>query len=257
MSLNHYNALVSPDAYEYLDEVPENEFTPEPEENDDDAASDIYDDLDCETAEESDDSDLYAHASLFDEADEHEISQASPDEEVEETQSHETDSQGTDSALIFSDDEDDGIAVSVGPSSGETNDLVARVVALCDDDFVRDFLLQMDRPRQDNLASAIEDALYGLRRDHKDKMFVVPGSSVSVAVLTLSDDPMILMQRLANVGAVMVSYGCEKWNAIFIYFDENARMVRAENRPVSRSCFGDWEWKTVVSVGERLRANRK
>ena len=57
---------------------------------------------------------------------------------------------------------------------------------------------------------------------------------------------------LNNAGAVMYSQHKDEWNALVLYFDENYRVVDADEIHITPDSFSPSNWKIVSVVGEQL-----
>ena len=92
--------------------------------------------------------------------------------------------------------------------------------------------------------------------DGKDKMFTIPDTSISVAVFSETQDPMLNIQRRENIGAVMYASQKDSWNSLEISYDSSGQFVKADYVRISRNSFTDWEWKIVEKLGTRLMERR-
>lgn len=252
MDSKHYTALVSPDAYEYLDETTDEELLHDSllEEQEMLEDSDLYYDDDDESPleEDLDDSDMYEHNSLFDEF----------EEEVDSSEEQVNENEIKDSVQLFEDDEDDDIYVSDISTLENLNVFVASLIKkLGEFDLAAQYLKKLDRNVQDQVEQVISDARGKWLIDHKDKMFSIPQIPVSVALISKTDDPMIQIQRLENIGAVMVANNQEKWAAVFLTYDTEGILIDVSSFDLAKSTFTDWQWKTVLQRGERLKALMK
>ena len=92
--------------------------------------------------------------------------------------------------------------------------------------------------------------------DGKDKVFSIPDTTISVAVFAQTQDPMLIIQRRENIGAVMYASQKDYWNSLEISYDGSGQMVKADYIRISRNTFSDWEWKVVEKLGTRLLERR-
>ena len=92
--------------------------------------------------------------------------------------------------------------------------------------------------------------------DGKDKVFSIPDTSISVAVFAQTQDPMLIIQRRENIGAVMYASQKDYWNSLEISYDGAGQLVKADFIRISRNTFSDWEWKVVEKLGTRLLERR-
>lgn len=250
MSTKHYNALISPDAYEYLDSAPEDllkdPLLAEQEELDD---SELFEDETEEQAQEnSDDSDMYRYNSLFDEIDNEEESSG---DETEVTSEQEQEDK-----LIFRDEDDDSISVVPEIRNIKTtNDFIQKILKqLPKYDPTATLLSGLGRELQDDIEETVDRAHSAWMKDGKDKMFVIPDTHTSIAILSQTYDPMVTIQRLENIGAVMVSNDQGMWNALMLYYANDGSLAEVNTVSISPSSFTDWQWKTVLERGNKLRS---
>ena len=92
--------------------------------------------------------------------------------------------------------------------------------------------------------------------DGKDKMFSIPDTTISVAVFSETQDPMLNIQRRENIGAVMFASQKDSWNSLEISYDGSGQFVKADYVRISRNSYTDWEWKIVEKLGTRLMERR-
>ena len=92
--------------------------------------------------------------------------------------------------------------------------------------------------------------------DGKDKMFSIPDTTISVAVFSETQDPMLNIQRRENIGAVMYASQKDSWNSLEISYDGSGQFVKADYVRISRNSYTDWEWKIVEKLGTRLMERR-
>ena len=92
--------------------------------------------------------------------------------------------------------------------------------------------------------------------DCKDKVFSIPDTNISVVIFAQTLDPMLIIQRRENIGAVMFASQKDNWNSLEISYDGSGQLVKADYIRISRSTFSDWEWKVVEKLGNRLLERR-
>ncbi len=250
MHTEEYDGLISPDAYEYLDNTPEEDFLhdemlEEQEEMEDYSFfDDEYEDDQVERTpeddipweEDEDDSHLYAFSSLFDEIDNEEETASS----VQSLPVPEEESLYTD---IFEEEDEE----EKSPS------LFEQVLSLIPEDSqCASYLVSCTQEQRDRISEATSNAVRAWSADKRDKMFTIPGGSVTVAVVSPSQDPMTEMQRLQSVAAVMQANGKASWTGLFLYPDHSGNIESAEVRNVSPSAFTVWQWRTVQLLADRI-----
>jgi len=246
MESEEYKGLISPDAYEYLDLTPEDELLHDPYLEEQENLSDAYDGIDddeilYDPEEEPpfDDSDMYLYSSLFDEADEEAAEQASVpvEEPVDET------------SLVFQElDPEEPVQSLPEP--------LATIVSLLPSCACSSYLAECDSDRQNAIARAISTAISSCHRDGKDKMFTIPGTSISIAVVTHSEDPMTKAQRIQSIAAVMVCHEASSWTGLFITADEQYRVTGAWVKEIKKDDFTPWQWRTIMMNAERMKGGK-
>ena len=249
MESEEYKGLISPDAYEYLELTPEEELLHDPYLDEQDQMSDAFGDVDddfFESPEEevlTDDSDQYLYGSLFDEADEEEslAAAAKPVDEPEDDHVH------TEVCEVYDQDDE---AAPVLPA------LISSIVSLLPSCACSSYLCECDSERQESIVKAIVTAISSCHKDGKDKMFTIPGTSISIAVVTHSDDPMIKAQRIQSIAAVMVCHEAVEWTGLFITADEKNNINGAWVNEIKKEDFSPWQWRTITMNAERMK-NRK
>ena len=92
--------------------------------------------------------------------------------------------------------------------------------------------------------------------DGKDKMFSIPDTTISVAIFSETQDPMLNIQRRENIGAVMFASQKDSWNSLELSYDGSGQFVKADYVRISRNSYTDWEWKIVEKLGTRLMERR-
>lgn len=252
MHTEEYDGLISPDAYEYLDNTPEEDFLhdemlEEQEEMEDYSFfDDEYEDDQIERTpeddipweEDEDDSHLYAFSSLFDEIDNEEEAAAS-------VQSSPVPEAGTEESVyadIFEEEEDE-----------KSLSLFERILSLIPQDSqCASYLVSCTQEQRDRISEATSNAVRAWSADKRDKMFTIPGGSVTVAVVSPSQDPMTQMQRLQSIAAVMQANGKASWTGLFLFPDHAGNIESAEARNVSPSSFTVWQWRIVQLLADRI-----
>ena len=248
MESEEYKGLISPDAYEYLDLTPEEELLHDPYLDEQESLSDAYDGidddyLDYDREEETvyDDSEMYSYSSLFDEADE---------EAAEQVSIHEEEQEVLPSSYPFHDlDQDDEPANSLPEP-------LATIVSLLPPCACSSYLSECDSDIRSAIVRAISTAISSCLRDGKDKMFTITGTSISIAVIKPSEDPMIQSQRLQSIAAVMACHGADSWTGLFISADEKHNVTGAWVKEIRKNDFSPRQWRTIMNNAERMKANR-
>jgi hypothetical protein len=250
MESEEYKGLISPDAYEYLDLTPEEELLHDPYLDEQEKLSDAYDGIDddyfYDAQEEEavyDDSEMYSYSSLFDEADE-EASENIPvhEEEPEEAAA---------SYTPFPDDLDPD-----EESSQTLPEPLATIVSLLPPCACSSYLSECDSDIRNSIVRAISTAISSCLRDGKDKMFTIPGTSISIAVIKPSEDPMIQSQRLQSIAAVMACHEAASWTGLFISADEKYNVTGAWVKEIKQDDFSPRQWRTIMINAERMKAGR-
>jgi len=242
MESDDWNGLISPDAYEYLDLTPEEDLLRDSllEEQDLLDEADEEPSLPDNDMQDSDDSDMYAHNSLFDEDDEdlvQEIQEQIPEEDADE-----------DNVYGFGDSDDSD------ESYGQMSELIASIVSMLPPyNACTSYLKECGRDVQEDIAGAIKKAGQAWKRDGRDKMFTIPGTAITVALVGPGDDPMVLTQRLESVGAVMLSHNADKWTALFLTPGDDGLPERADVREISEGSFTQGELKTAAYLAQRMK----
>ena len=118
------------------------------------------------------------------------------------------------------------------------------------------YLSSCQYEQKKELVRFIEMARKAWLIDGKDKVFSIPDTSISVAVFAQTQDPMLIIQRRENIGAVMYASQKDYWNSLEISYDGSGQMVKADYIRISRNTFSDWEWKVVEKLGTRLLERR-
>ena len=118
------------------------------------------------------------------------------------------------------------------------------------------YLASCQYEQKKELVRFIELARKAWLIDGKDKVFSIPDTTISVAVFAQTQDPMLIIQRRENIGAVMFASQKDNWNSLEISYDGSGQLVKADYIRISRSTFSDWEWKVVEKLGTRLMERR-
>ncbi len=87
-------------------------------------------------------------------------------------------------------------------------------------------------------------------------MFTIPGTSISIAVVTPSDDPMIRSQRIQSIAAVMVFHEAVEWTGLFITADEKGNITGAWVNEIKKEDFSPWQWRTITMNAERMKSRK-
>jgi len=248
MDSEEYKGLISPDAYEYLDLTPEEELLHDPYLDEQESLSDAFDGIDddflFDNREEEvyDDSDLYSYSSLFDEADE-EASEHVPvqHEEQEEAVASSTPFQD------FDPDED---------SSQALPEPLATIVSLLPPCACSSYLSECDSDIRSAIVRAISTAISSCLKDGKDKMFTIPGTSISIAVVKPSEDPMIQSQRIQSIAVVMACHEAKSWTGLFITADEQCKVTGAWAKEIKQDDFLPRQWRNIMINAERMKGGR-
>ena len=96
------------------------------------------------------------------------------------------------------------------------------------------------------------------RQDGKDKMFSIYDYSLSILIATQKVmDEIRVEELLNNAGAVMYSRQKGSWNALILSFDDEYRLLSAEERKITPSSFTPSNWKICRIVGEQLMARSR
>lgn len=249
MEQEEYKGLISPDAYDYLDNTPQEELLQDPILDEQEELSEAYYEIDDDElymeqpVEDTDDSDMYAYSSLFDEAEEE--AYEAQRRGFEEAEEEEPEYSGL--ADVYPDEEDN-------PDLPEP---LASIVALLPDSCsCSSYLRECDRDQRARIVNALKLAFEAWRKEGKDKMFTIPGTSISIAVVKPSQDPMTQTQRLQSIAAVMVSQDADRWTGLFVAPGDSGRVESASVREISQQDFTQWQWKTVIQLAERIRTVR-
>lgn len=283
-----YTALVSPDAYDYLNDSKAESFEQDPmlEEQEYD---DWYDDDEDEQIppEEDDEPDPYSGESLFsimDDSDEGEIIEEPEQQEITEDNLIQKDSFPTyeeeeedlppelplpskPQEEEFENDEPEAEppVEEPAPQEPEVEKPAEQPLPLLDQ--ILSFAPSKNNPivqylngcqyeQKKEIVRFIEMARKAWLIDGKDKVFSIPDTSISVAVFSQTQDPMLSLQRRENIGAVMFASQKDSWNSLEISYDGSGQLVKADYVRISRSSYTEWEWKIVEKLGNRLLERR-
>ena len=307
-----YSALVSPDAYDYLNQASKSDFKEDPmlEEQDHGAWYDDEDE-DDELPPEDDEPDPYDGESLFsimdDSEEDEEPVKEEPVEEPEPT---------SESPFIAEDEEEDSPAEpepivrfvepepqpeaeepvaeeepeteeaaesepeaepeaeseepeaepepepepepQVKPAEDQTLPLLDQILrcAPSKNNPIVQYLTSCPFEQKKEIVRFIELARKAWLIDGKDKMFSIPDTTISVAVFSETQDPMLNIQRRENIGAVMFASQKDSWNSLELSYDGSGQFVKADYVRISRNSYTDWEWKIVEKLGTRLMERR-
>ena len=289
-----YNALISPDAYDYLNDSKQEDFNHDPM-LDEQEYDNWYDDDDDdeELPKEDDEPDPYSGESLFsimDDSDEGEMPEEEPEQEAPADNLIQKDSFPTDE----DEEEEDSPAEMPEPPRAveepepepepEPQEEEPEIEAepepepeLVEEKPVEQPLPLLDQilsfaPSKSNpivqylsscqyeqkkeLVRFIELARKAWLIDGKDKVFSIPDTSISVAVFAQTQDPMLSIQRRENIGAVMYASQKDSWNSLELSYDGSGQLAKADYIRISRNSYSDWEWKIVEKLGNRLMERR-
>lgn len=108
-----------------------------------------------------------------------------------------------------------------------------------------------------DIEAYIEKTKQAWLNDKKEKMFNIPGSNISIAVLNDVDDPLTLKQRKQSLGVQMFAAEESKWNCLDLFFEKDGTLKKAVIEEVTQDSFEDWQWKTIQSVGFELWKSRQ
>ena len=262
MHTEEYDGLISPDAYEYLDNTPREDFLHDEmleeqeemedfsffddEDEEDQAVQEPEDDIPWE--EDEDDSHLYAYSSLFDEIDNEEeasvrarsVPASEAEAEVLEGESPYAD--------IYEEEEEE---------QQKSSSLFEHILSLIPQDAqCSSYLISCSQDQRDRISEAVSNAVRAWSSDKRDKMFTIPGGSVTVAVVSPSQDPMTKMQRLQSVAAVMQANGKASWTGLFLFPDNAGNIASAQAETVTPSAFTVWQWRIVQLLADRISKKR-
>ena len=217
MTSDSYDALISPDAYDYLDKT-----------NPDDLLSDEY---------------LQEQESIEDY-----IFETEEDNSAEE---YSDDSDAYSSSLF--DFEYDIVEENFQP------DILENINSFCNDRYNDIYRYIRDCSQEDavSLAKTICKARDAFFADGKDKLFTIPDTEISVAVVSDNSDPMLFTQRLEYVAAGMLLKGRAFWNLLILHFKKTGELKLAEFVPVSRASFSEGEWRIANNMAFKMRQQSK
>ena len=313
-----YSALVSPDAYDYLNQAGESDFKEDPmlEEQDHGAWYDDEDE-DDELPPEDDEPDPYDGESLFSitddseedeepvkeepveepepasespfiaedeeeappaepepivrfveptepiaeepqpEEEESETEEVAESEPEEEPQQEET-SESEPVVESESESEEPEPEPQVKPAEDQALPLLDQILrcAPSKNNPIVQYLTNCPFEQKKEIVRFIELARKAWLIDGKDKMFSIPDTTISVAVFSETQDPMLNIQRRENIGAVMFASQKDSWNSLELSYDGSGQFVKADYVRISRNSYTDWEWKIVEKLGTRLMERR-
>jgi len=283
-----YTALVSPDAYGYLEEAAKTEFQSDPmldEQESFDEELEEYDQQDEQPVEEEEEEeDPYAGESLFSILDE------DPDEQATETHEvHVHDDGPRDQEPSFPADEEESFepedeipfsepepepepvhepepepepvpepVPEPEPPKADKLPLLEQILSYSPsrNNPITQYLNGCTPEQQKEIVRFIELARKNWLIDGKDKMFSIPDTNISVALFSQTQDPMVGLQRHQNIGAVMYASQKDSWNSLELSYDTSGQLAKAEFVRISKSTFNDWEWKIVEKLGARIIERR-
>ena len=295
----NYTALVSPDAYDYLNEEQPQEFQEDSmlEEQDYESYYDDEDEDESVIPQEDDEPDPYSGESLFsimDDSDESEPAEEEPIKEEAEDNLIQRDSFPDEEEELLPEElplpprpqeEEPEEEIEAEPKAEETPaeeetpeeeepepepepeiekpteqplPLLEQILSFAPskNNPIVQYLNGCQYEQKKEIVRFIELARKAWLIDGKDKVFSIPDTSISVAVFSQTQDPMLSIQRRENIGAVMYASQKDNWNSLEISYDGSGQLVKADYIRISRSTFSDWEWKIVEKLGTRLLERR-
>ncbi|MFC2822018.1 MAG: hypothetical protein ACFN3H_04530, partial [Spirochaetales bacterium] len=262
-----YTALISPDAYDYLEKTAPEEFTKE-------YSEDCYEDCDEDEDEEEEEpyvADPYKADSLFSMVDDtEEVSE--PEKENEEVSEEirtnsvysEIDTDSTEETLEENGEKEldrkteertqEEAEEETDESVTENLPLIEQILRFSPSrsNVIAQYLASCNPEQKKEIVRVIELARKAWKIDGKDKMFTIPDTGISIAIFSDTPDPMTGIQRRENIGAVMYASQKEVWNSLELSYDSANQLVKADYRQITRLSFSDWEWKIVEKLGMRL-----
>ena len=265
-----YDALISPDAYSYLDNVSDSEFSNDSLLDEQDEIE-SQDDYDAPQDEEDgvDDSEMYNGDSLFD------VDDTDFTEEPDVVTEPETEKETVNAVESAPEPEpvQEIVTETVSENNSENNNLQSDEISTRAKfelplfkkifSFIPDFssfgtyikgLSDADASDLEQFIISSRDAWF---EDNKDKMFNLPNSSITIAVLNENKDPMTEVMRLESVAAQMISSYKEKWNFIELFFEYDGTLKLAVDKEINRSLFSDGEWKVIREMGYKILMSKK
>ena len=139
----------------------------------------------------------------------------------------------------------DGVVREIAEKVGRSSEFVS-------------FVRSSDSDMTHYLEDVIRRSWEKQRQDGKDKMFSVYDYSLSILIATQKVmDEIRVEELLNNAGAVMYSRQKSAWNALILSFDDDSRLLSAEERKITPSSFSPSDWKICRIVGEQLIARGK
>lgn len=253
MHTGEYEGLISPDAYEYLDNTPQEDFLHDEllQEQEDMEDSSFFDDEDDEFYSqepgdeipwdnEEDDSHLYAYSSLFDEIDNEEDNPAAEESPAEESVYPE----------LYEEEEEE----EKKPQGNSLFDLMVSLIP--QSSRCASYLLSCNEEQREKISEATANAISAWASDKRDKMFTIAGLSITVAVVSSTEDPMTDSQRMQSIAAVMQANGKTNWTGLLLFMDREGNIESAEARDIVPSMFPVWQWRTIQLLADRLSKKR-
>jgi len=257
MQTGEYEGLISPDAYEYLDNTPQEDFLHDEllqeqeemedysffDDEDEDYSADSEEDIPWDGQE--DDSHLYAYSSLFDEIDNEEDNSGFVQPEESQESSY---------PELYDEDEEEE---EQEPQQLQEPSVFNRIVSLIPQSSrCAAYLLACNEEQREKISEAVKNAVAAWSSDRRDKMFTIPGGSMTIAVVSPSADPMTDSQRMQSIAAVMQANGKANWTGLFLFTDADGNLESAEARDIVPSMFPVWQWRTILLLAERLSKKR-
>jgi len=246
--------LVSPDTYEYLDNTKPEDFANDPLLEEQEELEDLFDEDETpRLPDNGDDSDAY-QGTLFDYTDE------------EEEDPPEVQSDSEEDVLMFNDDENDDIIVnenavekSEEKQKTVSPPLLEKITSFCKDRYneVVQYINRSGEQELNELNQMVEKTRDAFLSDKKDKMFSIPSTDITVAIVSNRNDPMLETQRLEYIATEMILKGKGFWNVLFLTFRQTGEMANAEFVSLSKSFFTEGEWKIIQMMAEKIKGMKK
>ena len=209
-----YTALISPDTYEYLDKLKPEDF--------------IYD-------------------PLLEEQEEREYSFLPDEEDEEPSDNLQDDSDAYKSDLFSIEDKED-----IEDKESEIP-LTEQICSFCKDadNAILKYIQNCSSENLYDLSDTISRARDAFMQDKKDKVFFIPETDISVAVVRTRTDPMIETQRKIFIASEMVLREKNLLNVLFLEFSSDGSLANAGFETVSKASFSEGEWKIIMSLAQR------
>ena len=208
-----YSGLISPDAYSYLDEIAEDELL---------------------------------HDELLEEQEEYELYSLTDDEDFTE----DYDDENPDDSALYS-----AASLFIDDDEQESNlpRLLKQIADYLPQSSCTSYFRECDIHQQERVEKALERACLAWKSDGKDKMFVVPGTCITVAVVGAGKGYSAELKRLQSIASVMLEHNETVWTALFAELDSNGEMCGAEVRKVQESLFTPAQWQAVRNLCREKR----